>query len=163
MKGLSSHLVYDSFTKGTGSSVIFSCPTNFNSQGYKSTYDGSVKPVLVSDAQTSRLNTDNNSILFVNPNPNYLYNFGINQSFIENEEIEFEIFYDITDVWINNDSENIHTYTPQTLSFETDKDSLESFNISFIIKDYEEDNEKVYTDKYLLNTLNKKLFKDTTI
>ena len=66
--------------------------------------------------------------------------------FIENEEIEFEIIYDITDAWINNSTNNVYVYLPQTLDFETDKGSLEGFNISFMIKDYEEDNEKVYTD-----------------
>ena len=156
MKGLSTHLVYDSC-------VIFSCPINFNSQGRGTTYGLQIYPTLVSRTQTSRLNADNNSILFVNPNPNYLYNFNINQSFIENEEIEFEIVYDINDAWKNNINDNVYVYLPQTLDFETDKDSLEGFFISFIIKDYEDDNEKVYTEKVLLNTLNKKLFKDNTI
>ena len=77
MNGLNNSLVYDSFTKGIGNCVIFSCPFKLKSQGYGTTYDGNVNPLLVTDLQTSKLNTDNNLILFVNPNPNYLYNFDI--------------------------------------------------------------------------------------
>jgi len=84
-------------------------------------------PVLVSDPQFPKLNTNNHGILFINQNPNYLYKFNIDQSFLENEELEFEIIYDVSDTLINQDTNNTFIYKPQTLDFETDRDILEGF------------------------------------
>ena len=131
-----------------------------NSQGYGLTYDADNLPVLVSNSQFARLNKNNNGILFINQNPNYLYNFNINQSFIGNEKLEFEVIFDVSDTLINQDSNNTFIYKPQTLDFETDRNVLEGFYISFIIKDYEDGEEKVYNQKNLLNTINKNIYKD---
>jgi len=44
--------------------------------------------------------------------------------------------------------------TPQTLDINTDKNDLESFMISMVITDEEED-DKIYNDKKLLNKINR--------
>ena len=46
--------------------------------------------------------------------------------------------------------------TPQTLDINTDKNDLESFMISMVITD-EEDEDKIYNDKKLLNKINRLL------
>lgn len=144
MKGILNNNLYDSSTKGSGSSVIFSVPIKFNSQAYGTTHKAGNLPEFVSTEQKPRLNSDNNGYLFINPNPDYLFNFQINQSFIDNGEVEFSLVYDIGNVWKNHPDANVYVNSPQTLDLNTDKKSFESFNINFIIKDYDDDNKSVY-------------------
>ena len=66
--------------------------------------------------------------------------------------------YDIGNCWENNATANVYEYIPQTLNHTTDKDDLEGFMISMIIMDEPDDeNQKVFNSKQLLNKINRLL------
>jgi hypothetical protein len=156
MKGINNTCIWDSSTKGKGSSIIFSSPILLNSQGYGTTY-GTPEPDLTSLAQKPRLNSDNNGYLFINPSPNYLYNYPISDEFLRNGILEFELIFDVANCWKNVANQaNQYTYVPQTLNITTDKNDLEAFMISMIVMD-EEDEDTIYNDKSMLNKINKLL------
>lgn len=157
MKGILNHNNFDSSTKGSGNTVIFSVPIKLNSQGFSTTYEATSLPESVSASQKPRLNTDT-GFLFINPEPEVLYNFDIDQNFIDDGEIEFTLIYDVGNVWKNNEVNNVYTNKPETLNFETDKQFLEGFNINFIIKDFDDSDNLVYSEKGLLNTINRNIF-----
>ena len=54
----------------------------------------------------------------------------------------------------NENANNRFLYVPQTINFDNDKDDFEQFMISIIIMDVEEDDDKLYNDKDLLNKIN---------
>ena len=85
MKGVNNNCIWDSSTKGKGSSIIFSTPILLNSQGWGATHAGGVNPDALTVAQKPRLNSDNNGYLFINPSPNYLYNYPISDDFSKME------------------------------------------------------------------------------
>ena len=153
MKGISSTNIWDS--TNNGSVIIFSSPININTQG-NGVNTGLIKTMELSSTQYSRFNTNNNGILFTNPKAKYLYNFSINEDFINNGILEFELIYDISNTWKNETLANQYTYIPQTLDYQNDKNNLEGFMISFVILDEEEDNE-IYNERKLLNKINKLL------
>ena len=160
LKGISNnYLTYDSSKKGNGLPLIFSLPLRFNTQGYGVSYQaGAVtNPSLTTIAETSRLNTDN-GLLFINQNTNHLYSFPINEDFIRTGEFEFELIYEMSSCIKNHSTIDAFIEIQQTLDFATDKDSLESFNINFILKDLSEEDTRVYEDKKLLNNINNFLF-----
>lgn len=154
MKGVNNNCIWDSSTKGRGNSIIFSAPILINTQGYGKSLSATVQPDLVSTAQQLRFNADNNGYLFINPSPNYLYNYSIGDDFLKNGILEFELVFDVGNCWKNNTTANYFTYVPQTLDFNTDKNDLEAFMISLIIMD-EEEEDKIYNDKKLLNKINR--------
>jgi hypothetical protein len=156
MKGINNTCIWDSSTKGKGSSIIFTTPILLNSQGYGSTYSGAVNPDLNSVAQKPRLNSDNNGYLFINPSPSYLYNYPIGDEFLRNGILEFELVFDVGNCWRNVNAGNQYTYVPQTLDINTDKNDLEAFMISMIVID-EEDEDSIYNEKAMLNKINKLL------
>jgi len=157
MKGINNTCIWDSSTKGKGSSIIFSSPILLNSQGYGTTSGaGAPEPDLITQAQRPRLNSDNNGYLFINPSPNYLYNYPISDEFLRNGILEFELVFDVGNCWKNVNVANQFTYVPQTLNLTTDKNDLEAFMISMIVMD-EEDEDTIYNDKSMLNKINKLL------
>jgi len=156
MMGIPNHHIYDSSTKGKGSSVIFTSPVLLNTQGFGITAAATIQPDLLSKQQKPRLNGDNNGNLFINTAPNNLYSFKITDDFIRNGKFEFELIYDIGNCWKNASADNVFEYIPQTLDYTTDKDDLEAFMISFIIMDEPDDNE-IYNSKALLNKINRLL------
>ena len=157
LRGLSKNVSWDSTSKGK-SSLIFSCPVFFNTQGYGDT-TGTPLPDQYTAAQRPRINADNNGHLFINTSPDTLYNFNIDDSFLKNGIFEFELLYDIGNCILNESTANRYSYVPQTINFDNDKDDFEQFMISIIIMDVEEDNDKLYNDKDLLNKINNLIYR----
>jgi hypothetical protein len=156
LRGLSKNISWDSTSKGK-STLIFSCPVFFNTQGYGET-NSTLVPDGVSAAQRTRINADNNGHLFINTSPDILYNFNIDDSFLKNGIFEFELLYDIGNCIFNENSNNEFSYIPQTINFNNDKDDFEQFMISIIIMDIEEE-DKLYNDKDLLNKINNLIYR----
>ena len=152
LRGLSKNISWDSTSKGK-STLIFSCPVFFNTQGYGET-TSAYGPDLVSLSQKPRINADNNGHLFINTSPDTLYNFNIDDSFLKSGIFEFELLYDIGNCITNESTAAYFTYVPQTINFDNDKDDFEQFMISIIVMDVEEDDDKLYNDKDLLNKIN---------
>ena len=155
LRGLTKNISWDSTSKGK-STLIFSCPVFFNTQGYGETNSTSTPDGLVA-ANRPRFNTDNNGHLFLNTSTDTLYNFSIDDSFLKNGIFEFELLYDVGNCIFSESTNNKFSYVPQTINFDNDKDDFEQFMISIIIMDIEEDNDKLYNDKDLLNKINKLL------
>lgn len=158
MMGISNNNHYDSSTKGKGSTIIFSCPVMLNTQGYGVGYSSTILPDLINVAQKPRMNSDNNGNLYINTSPEHLYSFTITENFISNGVFEFELIFDVGNCFKNTATNNAYEYIPQTLDITTDKNDLEAFQISFIIMDYDEEKEKVYNSKELLNKINKLVY-----
>ena len=159
LRGLSKNISWDSTSKGK-STLIFSCPVFFNTQGYAETKGGalSVNTDGLALTQKPRINADNNGHLFINTSPDTLYNFNIDDSFLKSGIFEFELLYDVGNCIFNDVSENQFSYIPQTINFDNDKDDFEQFMISIIIMDVEE-NEELYKDRELLNKINNLIYK----
>jgi hypothetical protein len=157
LRGLSKNVSWDSTSKGK-SSLIFSCPVFFNTQGYGDT-TGTPLPDQYTAAQRPRINADNNGHLFINTSPDTLYNFNIDDSFLKNGIFEFELLYDVGNCIFNESTANRYSYVPQTINFDNDKDDFEQFMISIIIMDIEEDDDKLYNDKDLLNKINNLIYR----
>jgi hypothetical protein len=154
MKGINSTNLFNSSGK-LGNSIIFCCPLKTNIQGYGTSLNTGINsaPDLLETLYKPRINTDNNGILITNTNDN-LFNYGINKDLIENGEIEFELIYDISTVFQAYQDINTYNYIPQTLSYTTDRNNLEGFNINFIIKDIDDSKDDVYEEKKFLNNIN---------
>ena len=116
-------------------------------------------PDQLTAAQRPRINADNNGRLFINTSPETLYNFNIDDSFLKNGVFEFELIYDIGNCIFNESTANNFSYVPQTINFDNDKDDFEQFMISIIIMDIEEDNDKLYDDKELVNKINHLIYR----
>jgi len=158
MLNIPNNLSWDSSSKGKGGIIIFTAPVKLNTQGFGIDYDSASAPDALEMSQKARLNTDNNGILYINPEPNHLFNYPISDDFLKNGIFEFEIIYDIGDCWKNTSVQNEYLLVPQTLVYDNDKDNLEGFQISMIILDYE-DEDTIYNEKELLNTINKVILK----
>jgi hypothetical protein len=157
LRGLTKNESWDSTSKGK-STLIFSCPVFFNTQGYGDT-TGTPLPDQFTAAQRPRINADNNGRLFINTSPETLYNFNIDDSFLKNGIFEFELLYDIGNCIFNESTANRFSYVPQTINFDNDKDDFEQFMISIIIMDIEEEDGKLYNDKDLLNKINHLIYR----
>ena len=72
---------------------------------------------------------------------------------------EFELLYDIGNCIYNDATENEFLYIPQTINFANDKDDFEQFMISIIVMDVEEEDDKLYNDKDLLNKINNLIYR----
>ncbi len=156
LRGLSKNISWDSTSKGK-STLIFSCPVFFNTQGYGETISTSLPDGVVA-ANRLRFNTDNNGHLFINTSPDTLYNFNIDDSFLKTGIFEFELLYDVGNCIFSENSNNNFSYIPQTINFTNDKDDFEQFMISIIIMDIEEEDDKLYNDKDLLNKINNLIY-----
>jgi hypothetical protein len=157
LRGLSKNISWDSTSKGK-STLIFSCPVFFNTQGYGETIS-TLAPDGVAAANRLRFNTDNNGHLFINTSPDTLYNFNIDDSFLKTGIFEFELLYDVGNCIFSENSNNNFSYIPQTINFTNDKDDFEQFMISIIIMDIEEEDDKLYNDKDLLNKINNLIYR----
>lgn len=156
MKGINNNI----FNSGnSGYPVIFSTPLKVKTDGGGTRFTIGLNPDLLNLEDKPRIETDNNGILITNPDENNLFNYNINQDFIDNGSIELELVYDISTVFQNHIDMNTYNYIYETLDYNTDKDSLESFNINFIIKDIDNGNEMVYEEKQILNKINMLLLK----
>ena len=158
LRGLTKNISWDSTSKGK-STLIFTTPVFFNTQGYGDT-TGTALPDQFTAAQRPRINADNNGRLFINTSPETLYNFNIDDSFLKTGIFEFELLYDIGNCIFNESTANNFSYVPQTINFDNDKDDFEQFMISIIIMDIEEDNDKLYNEKELLNKINHLIYRN---
>ena len=160
LRGSSKNISWDSTSKRK-STLIFSCPVLLNTQGYGETKGGALSTDLDALALTQkpRINADNNGHLFINTSPDTLYNFSIDDSFLKSGIFEFELLYDIGNCIRNEGTENQFSYIPQTIDFTNDKDDFEQFMISIILMDVEEDDDKIYKDKDLLNKINHLIYR----
>ena len=91
LRGLSKNISWDSTSKGK-STLIFSCPVFFNTQGFGETTGANTLPDGTVPSERPRFNADNNGHLFINTSPDTLYNFNIDDSFLKNGIFEFELF-----------------------------------------------------------------------
>jgi hypothetical protein len=157
LRGLTKNISWDSTSKGK-STLIFSCPVFFNTQGFSEAYTGGTSPDNLTSTGRPRINADNNGHLFINTSPETLYNFSIDESFLKNGIFEFELLYDVGNCIYNESVANQFSYVPQTINFDNDKDDFEQFMISIIVMDVEEDNDKLYNEKEFLNKINKLVF-----
>lgn len=157
LRGLTKNISWDSTSKGK-STLIFSCPVFFNTQGYGETNSTSLPDGTVA-ANRPRFNTDNNGHLFINTSPDTLYNFNIDDAFLKNGIFEFELLYDVGNCIFSESTTNKFSYVPQTINFNNDKDDFEQFMISIIVMDIEEDNDKLYDDRDLLNKINNLIYR----
>jgi hypothetical protein len=155
LRGLSRNVSWDSTSKGK-STLIFSSPVFVNTQGFGETR-GTSLPDGITQSQRPRINADNNGHLFINTSPDTLYNFNIDDSFLKNGIFEFELLYDIGNCMFNETTADQFSYVPQTINFDNDKDDFEAFQISLIVMDVEETDDKLYDDKEMLNKINKLL------
>jgi hypothetical protein len=158
LSNIPNSMIYDSMTKGKSGSVIFSAPFKQNTQGNGVSYDANSDPDRLGVDEKPRVQFDNNGILYTNPNPLYLYNFAISDDWLKNGIFEFDIIYDIGNCLKQTATLDEYTFVPQTLVYDHDKDVLEGFQISFIILDYP-DEETIYNEKELLNSINKLILK----
>ena len=158
LRGLSKNISWDSTSQGK-STLIFSCPVFFNTEGYGETATNTALPDQISYNQRPRLNADNNGHIFINTSPETLYNFNIDDSFLKNGIFEFELLYDVGNVLKNEMANSRFLYVPQTINFDNDKDDFEQFMISMIIMDVEEEDDKLYNDNDLLNKINKLIYR----
>ena len=151
-------MIYDSMTKGKSGSVIFSAPFKQNIHGNGITYDANSDPDRLGTDEKPRVQFDNNGVLYTNPNPHFLYNFPISDDWLKNGIFEFEVIYDIGNCLKQTANLDEYTWVPQRLVYTFDKDVLEGFQISLIILDYP-DEETIYNEKELLNSINKLILK----
>jgi hypothetical protein len=82
LRGLSKKISWDSTSKGK-STLIFSCPVFFNTQGSGETYAAIAKN-NIDLKERPRINADKNGHLFINTSPDTLFNFKIDDSFFKN-------------------------------------------------------------------------------
>ncbi len=158
LSNIPNSMIYDSMTKGKSGSVIFSAPFKQNTQGTGVSFDVNSDPDRLAIDEKPRIQFDNNGILYTNPNPNFLYNFPISDDWLKNGIFEFEVIYDIGNCLKQTINLDEYTWVPQTLVYNHDKDVLEGFQISLIILDYPDD-ETIYNEKELLNSINKLILK----
>jgi hypothetical protein len=156
LNGLNRANTWNSTGKKKNAPTIFSTPVLLNLQGFGNQTDPSQNSLEgVSWTAYGKLNGDNNGQLFINPNPEYLYNFPIGDKLLDT--FEFELVYDMAYCRFvlrgqNSDDKLIE----QQLILTDDKDDLESFQITFLVLDVEED-DKLYDNKEMLNKINKLL------
>lgn len=156
MLNIPNHNLFDSSSKGRNSSIIFTAPVLLNTQGYGSTFNSgnNASPDNLTQAQKPRINCDNNGNLYINSSPTNLLSYPITTEYLRHGVFEFELIFDIGNVWKNNATNNTYEYIPQTLNFTTDKDDLEALMISFVVLDVPPE-DKIYNTKNLLNKINK--------
>ena len=157
LRGLSKNISWDSTSKGK-STLIFSCPVFFNTQGFGETTGANTLPDGTVPTERPRFNADNNGHLFINTSPDTLYNFNIDEAFLKNGIFEFELLYDLGNIIRNENTLNQFLYVPQTIVFNNDKDDFEQFMISIIIMDVEED-DNLYNDRELINKINHLIYR----
>ena len=97
-------------------------------------------------------------ILIQIPDPQNLYNFNIGDKLMD--IFEFELIYDMAFCrFVMRGQASDDKLIEQQLILTDDKDDLEGFQITFLVMDIEEDNDKLYNDKDLLNKINNLIYR----
>ena len=155
LNGLNRANSWDSSSQKKAAPTIFTTPVKLNLQGFGSQTDGAGtnSPAGGSWDSFGKLNGDNNGNLYINPDPQNLYNFNIGDKLLDT--FEFELIYDMAYCRFIMRAQNADDKpVEQQLILKDDKDDLEGFQITFIVMDVEEDDDKLYNDKDLLNKIN---------
>ena len=156
LHGLNRANSWDSSGKKKSAPTIFTTPVKLNLQGFGNQTDTAQNSTEgVSWTAYGKLNGDNNGNLYINPNPEYLYNFPIGDKIMH--VFDFELIYDMAFCrYVMRGQASPDKLIEQQLVLADDKDDLEAFQITFLVLDVEED-DKLYDDKEMLNKINKLL------
>ena len=154
LHGLNRANSWDSSSQKKAAPIIFTTPVKLNLQGFGNQTDKAANSIEgVSWDAYSKLNGDNNGNLYINPDPQNLYNFNIGDRFLD--VFEFELIYDMAYCrFVMQGQASEDKFIEQQLILNNDKDDLEGFQITFIVMDVEEEDDKLYNDKDLLNKIN---------
>ena len=155
LHGLNRANSWDSSGKKKSAPTIFTTPVKLNLQGFGNQTDAAADNSVegVSWDAYGKLNGDNNGNLYINPDPQNLYNFNIGDKLMD--VFEFELIYDMAYCrYVMRGQTSPDKLIQQQLILTDDIDDLESFQVTFLVMDIEEDNDKVYNDKELLNKIN---------
>jgi hypothetical protein len=160
LHGLNRANTWDSSSKKKAAPTIFTTPVKLNLQGFGNQTEsaGSNSTEGVSWTAYGKLNGDNNGNLYINPDPQNLYNFNIGDKLMD--IFEFELIYDMAFCrFVMRGQSSEDKLIEQQLILTDDKDDLEGFQITFLVMDIEEDNDKLYNDKDLLNKINNLIYR----
>ena len=160
LHGLNRANTWDSSSKKKAAPTIFITPVKLNLQGFgnQTEASGTNSTEGVSWTAYGKLNGDNNGNLYINPDPQNLYNFNIGDKLMD--IFEFELIYDMAFCrFVMRGQASDDKLIEQQLILTDDKDDLEGFQITFLVMDVEEDNDKLYNDKDLLNKINNLIYR----
>jgi hypothetical protein len=160
LHGLNRANTWDSSSKKKAAPTIFTTPVKLNLQGFGNQTDAASSNSTegVSWTAYGKLNGDNNGNLYINPDPQNLYNFNIGDKLMD--IFEFELIYDMAFCrFVMRGQASDDKLIEQQLVLNDDKDDLEGFQITFLVMDIEEDNDKLYNDKDLLNKINHLIYR----
>jgi len=160
LHGLNRANSWDSSGKKKSAPTIFTTPVKLNLQGFGNQTEaaGTNSTEGVSWTAYGKLNGDNNGNLYINPDPQNLYNFNIGDKLMD--IFEFELIYDMAFCrFVMRGQASDDKLIEQQLILNDDKDDLEGFQITFLVMDIEEDNDKLYNDKDLLNKINNLIYR----
>ena len=160
LHGLNRANTWDSSSKKKAAPTIFTTPVKLNLQGFGNQTEaaGTNSTEGVSWIAYGKLNGDNNGNLYINPDPQNLYNFNIGDKLMD--IFEFELIYDMAFCrFVMRGQASDDKLIEQQLILTDDKDDLEAFQITFLVMDIEEDNDKLYNDKDLLNKINNLIYR----
>jgi hypothetical protein len=160
LHGLNRANTWDSSSKKKAAPTIFTTPVKLNLQGFGNQTEaaGQNSTEGVSWTAYGKLNGDNNGNLYINPDPQNLYNFNIGDKLMD--IFEFELIYDMAFCrFVMRGQASDDKLIEQQLILTDDKDDLEGFQITFLVMDIEEDNDKLYNDKDLLNKINNLIYR----
>ena len=140
LHGLNRANTWDSSSKKKAAPTIFITPVKLNLQGFGNQTEaaGANSTEGVSWTAYGKLNGDNNGNLYINPNPEYLYNFPIGDKIMH--VFDFELIYDMAFCrYVMRGQASPDKLIEQQLVLADDKDDLEAFQITFLVLDVEED------------------------
>jgi hypothetical protein len=159
LHGLNRANSWDSSGKKKSAPTIFTTPVKLNLQGFGNQTDTSNNSIEgVSWVAYGKLNGDNNGNLYINPDPLNLYNFNIGDRLMD--IFEFELIYDMAFCrFVMKGQTSADKQVQQQLILTDDIDDLEGFQITFLVMDIEEDDDKLYNDKELLNKINNLIYR----
>ena len=159
LHGLNRANSWDSSSQKKAAPTIFTTPVKLNLQGFGNQTDqGTNSTEGVSWDAYGKLNGDNNGNLYINPDSQNLYNFNIGDIFMD--IFEFELIYDMAYCrFVMKSKASDDKQVEQQLVLNDDKDDLEAFQITFLVMDIEEEDDKLYNDKDLLNKINNLIYR----
>ena len=160
LHGLNRANSWDSSSQKKAAPTIFTTPVKLNLQGFGNQTDGAGTNSIegVSWTAYGKLNGDNNGNLYINPDPQQLYNFPIGDKLMNS--FEFELIYDMAFCrFVMRGQASDDKLIEQQLILTDDKDDIEAFQITFLVMDVEEDDDKLYNDKDLLNKINNLIYR----
>ena len=160
LHGLNRANSWDSSGKKKSAPTIFTTPVKLNLQGFGNQTDGAGSNSISGESWTAygKLNGDNNGNLYINPDSQQLYNFPIGDKLMD--IFEFELIYDMAFCrFVMRGQASDDKFVEQQLILTDDKDDLEAFQITFLVMDIEDDNDKLYNNEELINKINHLIYR----